>query len=457
MYDEPVTPAGRLFLQPQMDQIINCAIGFLNPIDIEAIKTELSNSMMVKHPRFSSILVKNSRGREYWKKTNVILDEHIVIHSCNDNAQDSNNNNDDNHEEKINSLLAEFAVSSSLSNEKPLWEVHVIVGLNCVILRIHHALGDGISLMTLFLASCKKLHDNEDYRGINDEKMKKKSGRNFGSFFMMIWYTIVFVLGFIGRVLWVKDKKSVISGGDGVELWPRAVATAKFSLEDMKTVKRAIPNATINDVLFGIISSGISRYLAGQSSNGLHQELKITGLAMVNLRKQPGLQEMEKLMKSKSSTRWGNRFGMMLLPIYCHVENEDPLKYVKRAKKMIDQKKQSLEAHFSYGVGNFVMSLFGPKIASLLNYRIVCNTTFTISNIVGPSEELTYAGNPVTFIRATSSSLAHAITMHMVSYAGNADMQILVAKDIIPNPQFFAKCFEDALLELKDAANRGGS
>jgi hypothetical protein len=45
-----------------------------------------------------------------------------------------------------------------------------------------------------------------------------------------------------------------------------------------------------------------------------------------------------------------------------------------------------------------------------------------------------------------------ALTMHMVSYAGRADMQILVAKNIIPDPEFLAKCFEEALLEMKEAA-----
>ncbi|XP_074275540.1 wax ester synthase/diacylglycerol acyltransferase 11-like [Silene latifolia] len=440
--DEPVTPAGRLFLRPEMNQIINCAIGFENPIDIEAIKTELSTSLLVQHPRFCSLLVKNKKGREFWRKTQINLDDHIIIH------------NQENDEDKINSLLADFAVSSPLSLDKPLWEVHIVTGVNCVILRIHHALGDGISLMTLFLASCKKLHGNEDYRG-DDEKKKSGSKKGIFEILKLIWYTVVFVIGFIGRVLWVSDKKTVISGGDGVELWPRLLAVAKFELEDMKIVKKAIANATINDVLFGVISSGISRYLGVRSPHVLQEELQITGLAMVNLRKQPGLQEMEKLMNNKSGTGWGNRFGMMLLPVYCHTRNEDPLCYVKRAKVMIDQKKQSLESHFSYGIGNLVMSLFGPKVASLLNYRIVCNTTFTISNIVGPSEELTYAGNPITFVRATSSGLAHAITMHMVSYAGKANMQILVAKDIIPDPHFLAKCFEDALLEMKNAAKSG--
>ena len=40
-----------------------------------------------------------------------------------------------------------------------------------------------------------------------------------------------------------------------------------------------------------------------------------------------------------------------------------------------------------------------------------------------------------------------ALTMHMLSYAGRADLQILAAKDIITNPEFLAQCFENALLE----------
>jgi hypothetical protein len=61
-------------------------------------------------------------------------------------------------------------------------------------------------------------------------------------------------------------------------------------------------------------------------------------------------------------------------------------------------------------------------------------------------------GNPVTYIRVNTSSLPHALTMHMLSYAGRADMQILVAKEIIPDPDILAKYFEEALLEMKEAA-----
>ena len=42
--------------------------------------------------------------------------------------------------------------------------------------------------------------------------------------------------------------------------------------------------------------------------------------------------------------------------------------------------------------------------------------------------------------------------MQMLSYAGTAFLQILVAKDIIHDHEYLAKCFEDALLEMKEAA-----
>lgn len=73
-------------------------------------------------------------------------------------------------------------------------------------------------------------------------------------------------------------------------------------------------------------------------------------------------QEISKLMKDNSETRWGNRFGVILLPVFYHKSGNDPLEYLKRAKVMVDRKKQSLEAYFSYRIGDLTMSLLGPKV-----------------------------------------------------------------------------------------------
>lgn len=452
--DEPVTPASRLFLRPELDQVINCVIGLTNSIDVDVIKSEIKNSLMIKHPRFRSLVVKDRHGREHWKKTQVDLDRHVIV---------LDSPVGDTEEEAVNGYLADLALSSPLPADKPLWEAHLLTAHNCLIFRIHHSMGDGISLMSLLLAICRKADDvNELPSTVSPDSLKEKKKQNKKGerkpervvlrLLKAVWFNLVFLVGFILRCLWVRDRSTTMSGGAGIELWPRKLATARFWIEDMKAVKKAIPNATINDVLFGVISSGLSRYLDTKSPEELQDGLRITGVGMVNLRKQPGLQDVVKMMENKSGLRWGNKFGMLLLPVYYRKGRIDPLDHLKRAKSMLDKKKQSLEAHFSYNIGHLLMSLFGPKVASLLNYRILCNTSFTLSNVMGPQEEITIRKNPVTFIRVTSSTLPHAITMHMVSYAGRADMQIQVAKDIIHDPEFLAKCFEDALLEMKNAA-----
>ncbi|KAG5526446.1 hypothetical protein RHGRI_032648 [Rhododendron griersonianum] len=453
--DEPLTPAGRLFLRPEMNQIIHCIIGCKNPIDAAAVISEITNSVMIQHPRFSSLMVRNSRGREHWRKTQIDVDRHVIV------VEDPVAGAGAADEEAVNDYVADLAVSSPLSPDKPLWEVHLLRAHNCIVFRIHHALGDGISLMSMLLECCRRADEPDLRPTISSVGTSSNSSSNRIIQRRKLWKVVVgmlmglvFIVEFVLRSLWVKDRKTAVSGGAGVELWPRKLATAKFWLDDMKMVKEAVADATINDVLFGVISCGLSRYLDLRSPKALRDGVQITGVAMVNLRKQPGLQELSDMMKGNSGIRWGNKFGMLLLPVYYHQGGADPLQYVKRAKQMIDLKKQSLEAHFSYNIGYLAMSCFGPKVASWLNYRIVCNTTFTISNVIGPKEEIAIVGNPVKYMRVTNTSLPHAITMHMLSYAGRADMQILVAKDIVPDPQVLAKCFEDALHQMKEAATQ---
>lgn len=85
---------------------------------------------------------------------------------------------------------------------------------------------------------------------------------------------------------------------------------------------------------------------------------------------------MKELMKKNAKLGWGNKFGIMLLPIYYHKKGSDPLLYLKRAKKMIDRKKLSIEAFLSYQIGNFVMSWFGPKV-KLYDFFLIFLSTYS--------------------------------------------------------------------------------
>ena len=241
------SPFSRVYLCPETDQVINCAMGLKHPIDVEALKKAFSNSIILNHPRFCSLIVQNPNGTHQWKRTHVNIDDHFIIHHNNQNpiSDQSSNNEEHDHDDKINAILADFAVSSPLCTKKPLWEFHIISELKCMIFRFHHALGDGITLMSMFLASCKRFDENGGIELKQEDKVKERKKKKKGILRILktVWWSNIYVMKFTGRSLWVKDKNTVFSGGDGVELWPRMVATAKFDLQDMKIVKRAVPGA----------------------------------------------------------------------------------------------------------------------------------------------------------------------------------------------------------------------
>ncbi|XP_026395905.1 O-acyltransferase WSD1-like [Papaver somniferum] len=388
--EEPLTPFGRMFSQEEGNQVINCAMNLKNPINLESVKAEFKNSILIQHPRFQSVLVRNTtNGREYWKRGDVNLDKHIFLIQDIDHG-DSSTSSILSNDEIVNGYLADLTVSSPLSIDKPLWELHVLKDQNCLVLRVNHALGDGVSIMYLILTMCRKVDQPDELPSIpkhNYKTSRINMCEMIWRLVMKIWLTIVYLMGFSLRCLFMKDAKSKISGGHGVELWPRKLATARFKLDDMKSVKNAVLN-TINDVLIGVVTSGLSRYLdyhrTPNSRYGKFGE--------------------EQLVTSW----WGNIFGYILLPIYPHKSvGNNPLRYVMNAKEILDKKKLSFEAHLTCAITKSAMSLLGPKVTYLLTNKVVCNTSFTITNVGGPQEEVMFGGNPVTSLRATSLGLPH--------------------------------------------------
>ncbi|KAL9685729.1 hypothetical protein QQ045_023180 [Rhodiola kirilowii] len=442
--DEPLTPVGRLFSRRELYQIMNCAVTIDGPIDVELLKAELASSAFTRLPRFTSLFRRHPRtGREFWRKTGLVLDQHVKV--IDEDYQLCDN---------VNDYLADLAVSCPLPTDKPLWEVHILKSHNCIVFRVHHSLADGMSFMSLLQSLFGGISKPAANRRKSVATTTKK--KSFFELIKMAWFTLIFVIEFILRCLFVKDKKTVVTGGDGVQLWPRKLATASFTLEDMNIVKKSVlPNATINDVMLGVLSSGLSEYMDLHSPNATREGQKMTVVVMVNLRSVTGIPEISDLMKADSRSGWGNKISFMLHPIQFHKPKEDqsdPLLQLKMAKASMDRKKLSKVARLSYIVGNLAKTFFGPNVATWLLYRMTCNTTFAFSNIVGPSQEVTLLGKRVTLLKLSVSSVPHAMTIHMLSYNGKAEMQILVAKDIIPDPEILAKCFEDALQRMKKAA-----
>lgn len=95
-------------------------------------------------------------GKAIWVPVSVRVEDHVII----PDLDQSNIENADQFIEDYTSSIANTPMDMS----KPLWEFHIlnIKTSNAVSLglgKFHHSLGDGMSLMSLLLASSRKTSD----------------------------------------------------------------------------------------------------------------------------------------------------------------------------------------------------------------------------------------------------------------------------------------------------------
>ena len=136
------------------------------------------------------------------------------------------------------------------SQSKPLWEVHIIKyptsnAAGNVIFKLHHALGDGYSLMGALL-SCLQRADNPSLpltfpsrqRSSKSIKHQKSIFSRVPQFFSSVFNTIYDVSWSILKSSLLEDDKTPIrSGNEGTEFHPTAIITMTFPLDEIKLIK----------------------------------------------------------------------------------------------------------------------------------------------------------------------------------------------------------------------------
>ena len=145
-----------------------------------------------------------------------------------------------------------------LKSNKPLWEFHILnlqtshaAGL--AILKAHHSLGDGMSLISLLLACSCKTSDPDSAPTIPKKRQTSSSRRSSGFSGCMRWLlvtlwwlvvvslnTLVGMVLFIATAFFLKDDKSPIKGREGVEFSTRRLVHRVVSLDDVKLIKNAM-------------------------------------------------------------------------------------------------------------------------------------------------------------------------------------------------------------------------
>ncbi|KAL6614429.1 hypothetical protein ACP70R_036699 [Stipagrostis hirtigluma subsp. patula] len=461
--EEPVSPTGRL-----MDSFyIVVTIGLGVPVNLPVLRAGIE-AQLARHPRFRSIQVtdgyKDARPR--WVRTPVNLDDHIVVPELDPAAVAADP------DRAVEDYVASLS-TLPMDRTRPLWEFHFLdfptsEAAATVAVRAHHSLGDGMALLTLLVACTRSAADPARLPAMPPPPARSgpiyarprppvsAGAREFAawlwSYAVLAWHTVADVAAFAATVLFLRDPHTLFKSRDGDVVRGKRFVHTTLSLDDVKLVKNAM-KCTINDVLVGMTSAALSQYYFRESGDiDARKAICLRSILLVNLRPPASLHSVVEMMESGKSkaVKWGNKLGYIILPFHIAM-HDDPLEYIRTAKKTVDRKKSSLEAIFTHAIGEMVLNLFGVKAAATIFSRMISHTTISFTNLVGPGEQVEFCGHPVAFIAPSVYGPPEALTVHYQSYDSSIKVILAVDEAHFDCRQLLDD-FAGSLVRIRDAA-----
>ncbi|KAI3967658.1 hypothetical protein MKX01_039568 [Papaver californicum] len=447
---EPSTPTGQYYTSSSLSQSILAVLEFEIPVDDSKTMALIQNLFLPINPRFSSVLVTGKDGEKSWKKVTVNPDDHVKVPVFEGGLPVEC------YDEYLQEYLSKIAMER-LPQSRPLWEISIFNyptsnAAGTVVFKLHHALGDGYSLMGA-LFSCLQRSDNPNLpltfpKIRSDDHMNNK--KNVIEILSMFRNTITdFTWSLLKGML--EDYASPIrSGKDGVEFRPVSISTVTFSLDQIKEIKAKL-GGTLNDVMVGTIFYGIRLYMETTSKGS--GNARSTALVMLNTREITRYQSVEEMGKPETKGPWGNNFGFVhvSIPTTANVDTFNPLDFVFEAKKMMTKKKNSLVVYLTARLIELMRRLRGSEETAKYIRDVMWKTSMGISNLIGPVEKLSLANHPVKGIYFMVVNIPGSLMVTMVSYMGKMRITVGAEKELI-NYKLLNTCLEKAFERIyKDA------
>lgn len=205
--------------------------------------------------------ISNPTGEKQWKRVQVNLQDHIKVPTF------SNNLSNQSYDNEFDQYLTKISMNP-LPKDKPLWEIHILKypttkAAGHLIFKLHHALGDGYSLMGALL-SCVKRADNpflpltfQSTRVSTQQVQKNNNNGGFMRLMVMGRRTLSMIYrgfsdfgSFLRSSYTVDDKTPIRSGNASLGFHPVKIFTLAFSLDQIKLIKTNLGTVIIYFLFF---------------------------------------------------------------------------------------------------------------------------------------------------------------------------------------------------------------
>ncbi|TXG55134.1 hypothetical protein EZV62_020390 [Acer yangbiense] len=475
---EPVSPTGQYL---NSEALSLCVLGVLEmevPITVDDSQVEslVKDVLLPTNPRFSSIMVEDEiNGEKLWKKVEVKIKDHIKIPIFPSGMSPKA------YDKYVDDYISNIAMEK-FPKTKPLWEIHIInyptsnnniaAAAGTVIYKLHHSIGDGFSLVGALLSCLHRVDDPSlpltfpsappSRFDTSDSNIKYSINgflKNMSKIFSVLSNTVSDFCWSVMKSSFLEDDQSPIRSGDvGIEFRPITTATITFNLDQIKQIRTNI-GATINDVVAGIIFLGTRLYMKEMSPDSINTNS--TTLVLLNTREFRSYVPVKGMVKTDAKTPWGNYFAFLHVPIPKLSDDDDdskllntnPLKFVRKAREIINAKKSSLAAHLTGRLLQILKNFRGPEAAARYIHGTLQKTSMAITNIVGPVEQMALANHPIVGIYFVVAGAPQSLSITAISYVRKLRVVVVAEKGFI-DAQKLKSCIENAFQMISEAASK---
>ena len=367
--------------------------------------------------------------------------------------------------------LAQHIFAIPLDLRRPLWSLTFVEGLDSIptlpkgtfalIHKVHHSSVDGMGGVDL-ISSLFDLTREWEVEVEEDNWMPDMEPSNV----TLLSNAYMHLLAKPKQA--VKTVRSVVSGlwsvGKDVLVEKQAPPTVPFRgpktrfnvpisaqrrfggvwlpLDQIRSTKDRIPHVTVNDLVLGICSGALRRYLLK------HNELPdntLTAMAPISVR--------------DATSEGGNQVSAMLVPLATHLD--DPLERLASLREYTQRSKlraQAIGATTLMDAAKVVPFTLGTAASRLYSRMEIAKYVrpvfnLVITNVPGPRQKLYFGGGELVGTLGMAPIIDGLGLMIVVtSYQDYLTISVTSCPEILQDVEFFESCLIESFRELREAA-----
>ncbi len=314
------------------------------------------------------------------------------------------------------SLLSDL-MSTRLDRTRPLWQVHVVDDApsgTALIVRLHHCIGDGVSLVRLLLSMCDEAVAAPPKVGLHRPAKATHLGE--------LAARAASQAATLGKLLLLPpDTPTLLKGPLGAQ--KLAAWSPPVSLADVKDVAKRL-EATVNDVLCAAVAGALRAYLL--SHDALVDPITLRAMLPV-------------FFQEEDTTGLGNHFGLVFLEYPVGIA--DPVERVRAVKRGMDAIKGADDATVAFGVLDAI-GVASTELEHIALEIFTRKATLLTTNVPGPPERVSLSGASLREMLVWAPVSGHiGLGVTLITYAGHVHMGVNADAKVVPCPEQLAEAF----------------